>query len=122
MTEVEQLAEFVVRASYDDLSEAARQQLKIRVLNSLGCAIGAVDGEPIELVRAQLDDFGGTGRCTVIGGKQTAPDRAAFINSAMVRYLDFNDAYLAKGETSHPATTSGPCWRVSSMSVAAERT
>ena len=107
MTEVEQLAEFVVRASYDDLSEAARQQLKIRVLNSLGCAIGAVDGEPIELVRAQLDDFGGTGRCTVIGGKQTAPDRAAFINSAMVRYLDFNDAYLAKGETSHPSDNFG---------------
>ncbi len=48
MTEVEQLADFVVRASYDDLSEAARQQLKIRVLDSLGCAIGSVDGEPID--------------------------------------------------------------------------
>ncbi len=107
MTEVEQLAEFVVRASYDDLSDAARLQLKIRVLDSIGCAIGAVDAEPIELIRAQMDDFGGTGRCTVIGGGQTAPDRAAFVNSAMVRYLDFNDAYLAKGETSHPSDNFG---------------
>ena len=37
MTQAEQLTAFVVRASYDDLSEAARQQLKIRVLDSVGC-------------------------------------------------------------------------------------
>jgi 2-methylcitrate dehydratase len=85
MTRAEQLAAFIVRAAYDRLSEAARQQLKIRVLDSLGCAIGALDGEPIRLVRAQLDDFGGTGRCTLIGGGKTAPDRAAFYNSALVR-------------------------------------
>ena len=42
MTQAEQLAAFVVRASYDDLSEAARTQLKIRVLDALGCAIGAL--------------------------------------------------------------------------------
>jgi 2-methylcitrate dehydratase PrpD len=38
MTHAEQLAAFVVRASYDDLSATARQQLKIRVLDALGCA------------------------------------------------------------------------------------
>ena len=54
MTEVERLAEFVVRASYDDLSEAARDQLKIRVLDSLGCAIGAMSGEPVQLVHDQV--------------------------------------------------------------------
>lgn len=32
MTMVEELATFVVRASYDDLSEPAREQLKIRML------------------------------------------------------------------------------------------
>jgi 2-methylcitrate dehydratase MmgE/PrpD-like protein len=36
MTHAEQLAAFVVRASYDDLSATARQQLKIRVLDALG--------------------------------------------------------------------------------------
>ena len=41
MTKAEELARFVVRANYSDLSREAVQNLKIRVLDSLGCAIGA---------------------------------------------------------------------------------
>ena len=107
MTYVEQLARFVVRASFDDLSDQARQQLKIRILDALGCAIGALDYEPIRLIRAQIDDFGGNDACTMIGGGRSAPDRATFYNSALVRYLDFNDGYLAKGETCHPSDNLG---------------
>ena len=103
MTEVERLAEFAVRASYDDLSEAARDQLKIRVLDSLGCAIGAMGGEPVQLVRSHLAEFDRGGACTLIGGGEAAPDRAAFYNGALVRYLDYNDGYLAKGESCHPS-------------------
>jgi 2-methylcitrate dehydratase len=95
MTLVEQLAAFVVRASYDELSAKARDRLKIRILDSLGCAIGALKGEPIQLLRAQTEDFGGANHCKLIGGGRTAPDRAAFYNSALVRYLDFNDSFLA---------------------------
>jgi hypothetical protein len=36
MTLVERLAAFVVGASSDELSEPARDQLKIRILDSLG--------------------------------------------------------------------------------------
>jgi 2-methylcitrate dehydratase len=107
MTLVEQLATFVVRASYDELSTDARDQLKIRIVDSLGCAIGALKGAPIRLVRAQTEDFGGAGHCTLIGGGRTAPDRAAFYNSALVRYLDFNDSFLASGETCHPSDNLG---------------
>ena len=107
MTLVEDLAAFVTRARYADLSEAARQQLKVRVLDSLGCAIGALGAPPIEMVRQQVDDFGGSPQCTLIGGGQTAPDRAAFYNGALVRYLDFNDSYLARGETCHPSDNLG---------------
>ena len=107
MTQLEQLAKFVVRASHDNLSGAARESLKIRVLDSLGCAIGALEGEPIKLVRQHTDDFGGNGYCTLIGGGRTAPDRAAFYNSALVRYLDFNDSFLAPGETCHPSDNLG---------------
>jgi hypothetical protein len=46
MTLVEQFAAFVVDASYDELSPAARDQLKIRILDSLGRAIyRPVEGE-----------------------------------------------------------------------------
>src|SRR5512140_3093571 len=102
MSMVEQLAAFVVRARYEDMSEEARRQARIRILDALGCAIGALDGEPIRAIREQVEDFGGNGLCTLIGGGRTAPDRAALYNSALVRYLDFNDGYLAKGETCHP--------------------
>ncbi|MEO6887985.1 MAG: MmgE/PrpD family protein [Ktedonobacteraceae bacterium] len=107
MTEVEQLAAFVVRTGYDDLSEEARQQLKMRILDALGCAIGALEGPPIAMIRAQIEDFGGHPRVTLIGGDRTAPDLAALYNSALVRYLDYNDSFLAKGETCHPSDNVG---------------
>ena len=107
MTHAEELAAFVIDAGFEDFSEPALQQLKIRVLDSLGCAIGALDGDPIRMIRSHLDDFGGSEHCTLIGGGRTAPDRAAFYNGALVRYLDFNDSYLAKGETCHPSDNLG---------------
>ena len=104
---VHDLADFVGSATYDDLSDAATKQLKIRVLDSLGCAIGALDGEPIRALREHLADFGGAEKATLIGGGHTAPDRAALYNSALVRYLDYNDSYLATGETGHPSDNLG---------------
>jgi len=106
-TKSEELAAFVVRASYEDMSDEARRQLKIRIIDSLGCAIGALGGKPIQYIREHSRDFGGNELCTLIGEGRTSPDRAAFYNSALVRYLDFNDSYLAKGETCHPSDNLG---------------
>jgi 2-methylcitrate dehydratase len=107
MTQVEQLAAFAVQTRYEDLSEEARYQLKIRILDALGCAFGALEGPPIKMVRAQIEDFGGKPLVSLIGGGKTAPDRAALYNSALVRYLDYNDSYLAKNETCHPSDNLG---------------
>jgi 2-methylcitrate dehydratase len=107
MTEVQKLANFVSSRSYNDLSNDAVGELKIRLLDSLGCAIGALKGKPIKMLKEQLDDFGGNPLVSLIGGGKTAPDRAAFYNSALVRYLDFNDSYLAKNETCHPSDNIG---------------
>jgi len=108
MTVAEDLARFVVRASYADISNDAVLALKIRVLDALGCAIGALDSEPIRLIRAHTDEFGGAPLSTLIGGGKSSPDRAALYNGALVRYLDFNDSYLAKGETCHPNDNVAP--------------
>jgi 2-methylcitrate dehydratase len=108
MTDVERLARFVVTRTWDDISEAARSELKIRVLDALGCALGALGAAPIAAIRAQLDDFGGRPLCALIGGGATAPDRAALYNGALVRYLDFNDSYFAPGETCHPSDNFAP--------------
>jgi 2-methylcitrate dehydratase len=102
------LARFAAARSWDDISEAARGELKIRILDALGCALGALDAPPVRAIRAQLDDFGGRPLCTLIGGDRTAPDRAALYNGALVRYLDFNDSYFAPGETCHPSDNLAP--------------
>jgi 2-methylcitrate dehydratase len=104
---VHDLATFVKNASFKNLSEEAVKQLKIRLLDSLGTAIGAIEGPPVKSIRKMLDDFGGSEQSTLIGGGKTTPDRAALYNSGLVRYLDFNDSYLAKGETCHPSDNIG---------------
>src|SRR5512143_3638775 len=107
MTQAEQLAAFAASSSYDALSDLAREELKVRVLDGIGCAVGALKGEPVRILREQIEDFNGSGHCTLIGGGRAAPDRAALYNSALARYLDFNDSYLAKGETCHPSDNLG---------------
>jgi len=107
MTRAEELAAFVARTSYDMLSGKAREELKIRLIDSLGCMIGALAAEPVRIIRDQINEFNGSGLCACIGGGRTAPDRAAFYNSALVRYLDFNDSYLAPRETCHPSDNLG---------------
>ncbi|MCL5270291.1 MAG: MmgE/PrpD family protein [bacterium] len=102
-----QLARFVVGCTFEQLTPLIREATKIRVLDSLGCAWGAAGGGPIPLLRRQIEDFGGRPRCTLIGGGRTAPDLAAFYNGARVRYLDFNDSYLAPRETCHPSDNLG---------------
>jgi hypothetical protein len=106
-TEVQQLAAFVERVQYEDLSTEAAEQLKIRVLDTLGVAIGALDAGPMQAIRSLTEDLGGNPSSTLIGGGRTAPDRAAFMTSAQSRYLDFMDSYLAPGETCHPSDNFG---------------
>ena len=107
MTVVEQLAEFAVRSDVATLSRSTLLQLKIRILDALGCAFGGLDGDPVRRVRRFIADFSPDGRCTLIGGGRSAPDRAALYNGALVRYLDFNDSYLAPRETCHPSDNLG---------------
>lgn len=104
---VHELATFVKNASFNDLSDEAKKQLKIRLLDSLGTAIGAIEGPPVKSIREMIEDFGGSEMSSLIGGGKTTPDRAALYNSGLVRYLDFNDSYLAKGETCHPSDNIG---------------
>lgn len=50
MALVPDLAEFVSRADWQTLSNNARRRLKIRLVDSLGCAIGALEGGSISVV------------------------------------------------------------------------
>ncbi|HET6528423.1 MAG TPA: MmgE/PrpD family protein [Balneolaceae bacterium] len=104
---VHNLAQFIDKAAFNDLSDEAVNQLKIRLLDSLGTAIGAIEGEPVQAIRKMVKELGGSEQATLIGGGKTSLERAALYNSALVRYLDFNDSYLAKDETCHPSDNIG---------------
>src|ERR1700739_874144 len=107
MTQVETLAKYAARASFADLSAESRRQLRIHILDSLGCCIAALEAGPIQACREQVTEFGGAGPCTLSGGGKANPVYAAFWNTALVRYVDFMDNFLAQSETCHTADNFG---------------
>ena len=107
MTQVEALAKYAARASFADLSAQSRKQLPVHILDSIGCCIAALGAGPIEACRAQVADFGGDGPCALIGGSKANPIYAAFWHTALVRYVDFMDNFLAPTETCHTADNFG---------------
>ncbi len=101
------LAERMVRycqsLCYDDLPEAVVHEVKRRLLDSLGCALGAWNALPCRIARRMGEAVTVSDGATLWGTThKTLPDLAAFANGALVRYLDFNDTYLAK-EPAHPS-------------------
>ena len=109
-TYVEELAAFIDKVGYADLTDEARTQLKLRILNSIGCQLAALDGPPTKAVRDQITEFGGDqgGRCTLIGGGKASPDYAAFYNGSLLRYVDFMDNYMGKKQSGHPSDNLAP--------------
>src|ERR1700745_2307704 len=107
MTQVEALARYAALAKFDDLSAEPRKQLPVHILDSLGCCIAALGAGPIQACREQVAEFGGTGPCALIGGDQANPIYAAFWHTALVRYVDFMENFLAQTETCHTADNFG---------------
>jgi 2-methylcitrate dehydratase len=107
MTQVEALARYAARASFADLSTESRRQLPIHILDSVGCCIAALGAGPVDACRQQVAEFGAAAPCTLIGGGQANPIYAAFWHTALVRYVDFMDNFLAPTETCHTADNFG---------------
>jgi 2-methylcitrate dehydratase len=105
MTRAETLAAFVNRVRFEDISSEVLARLKHNLLDTLGCAIAALAGEPVRAVREQVQEVHSDGTSTLIGGGIAASHLAAFHNGALVRYVDFMDNYLAKKQSGHPSDT-----------------
>ncbi|MDQ6732645.1 MAG: MmgE/PrpD family protein [Nitrospirota bacterium] len=97
------LAEYAQSLRYGDLSPAVVHEVKRRVLDSIGCAMSAFHAPPCRIARSLAQSVKVADGATVWGTThRTLPDLATFANGALVRYLDFNDTYLAK-EPAHPS-------------------
>jgi 2-methylcitrate dehydratase len=102
-TLTQRLAEYAVGLDFADLPLAVVHEVKRRVIDSLGCAMGAWDAEPCAIARRVAAKYGAERGATLWGTQHRAPpDWAAFANGCLVRYLDFNDTYLSK-EPAHPS-------------------
>jgi 2-methylcitrate dehydratase len=104
---VDALAEFVVAAEPAHVPDDALMLLRRNVLDSVGCAIAALDGETVRVLRDQVESVGGQPRATLIGGGRSSVDQAALFNSVAVRYVDLLDTYLTPGGLCHPADNFG---------------
>jgi 2-methylcitrate dehydratase len=104
---VDALADFVVAAEPAHLPDDALMLLRRNVLDSVGCAIAALDGETVRVVRDQVESVGGQPRASLIGGGRSSVDQAALFNSVAVRYVDLLDTYLTPGGLCHPADNFG---------------
>jgi 2-methylcitrate dehydratase len=102
-TLAEQLAHLSVELKYEHLPAPVVHEVKRRVIDSVGCALGAWNAEPCVIARRVASAFSANGGATLLGTKhQAPPDWAAFANGCLVRYLDYNDTYLSK-EPAHPS-------------------
>ena len=85
---VERIAAFAAAARPEHLTSDTRRLFKRNILDSLGCAIGALQGQPFQALREQFQEFRTPGRCTLIGAGAVSADQAPLFNSGLVRYVD----------------------------------
>ncbi len=112
MNLAEKLADYVHSTNYQNVPENVVHETKKRIIDSLGCAIGAFSADPVKISRKVAETTRDSQGSTLFGTrKKTSPDLAAFVNGIMVRYFDYNDTYLSK-EPAHPSDNIGPCFSV----------
>jgi 2-methylcitrate dehydratase len=90
-----QIANFASHVSYETLPDEVVTAATQYLIDSLACAIAARDCEPagmgLRLARGAVPERY-PGRILLHGERSTA-ESAAFVNTAMIRNLDFNDQY-----------------------------
>lgn len=99
------IADFAHQVSYADLPPEIVAGARRRLLDSIGCALGGYGSEPVAIARRMAR---GGAPAQYPGRVLGSPDRASaetatFVNTAMIRYLDFNDGHHA----GHPSDMIG---------------
>jgi 2-methylcitrate dehydratase len=97
------LATYITGLSYDQLPAVTVHETKKHLLDTMACAFGGYASEPAIIARRVAAKHSGQPPARVFGtGAQTSIEMAGFANAVMVRFLDYNDTYIAKG-SGHPS-------------------
>ena len=103
----DKIANYAASTRFDHLTAEAAHAATQRLIDSIGCAVGAHDCEPAligrRLAKGQTPGKY-SGRVLCLGDNLPA-ESAAFINTAMIRNFDFNDRYPG----GHPSDCLGAC-------------
>lgn len=106
-TQVQRLAAYSLRGSFNDLSADSVSQLPVHILDCVSCCLSALGAGPVDAVHDQVLDFGAGNQVSLIGGGSSNPVYGAFWHTALVRYVDFMDNFLAPTETCHTGDNFG---------------
>ena len=97
------MAQFALSLRYDQIPEASIKEAKRFLLDSVGCALAALDHEDMQQAYKYVQALGGGEQATVIGhGTMANMPNAALMNSLLIRAMDYNDIYW-KQDPSHPS-------------------
>jgi 2-methylcitrate dehydratase len=105
----DRLAAFALETRFEQLPRAVVIEARRRLLDTLGCAIGALDGPAPRIAHGVARRACCDPPATLIGGGGSTPDWAAFANGVHIRYLDCNDTYLSL-EPAHPSDNWAAIW------------
>ena len=104
------LIDFASSLLYEDLPDAVVHDTKVRAVDSIATALGALEDERLRerwrFMSRRPIAYDAGGWAYGVESKLSLAD-AAFLNSTMTRWLDFNDTYLAR-EPAHPSDNFGP--------------
>ena len=101
------IAEYAAGLDPAVIGEGASHAMRNRLVDAVGCALGAFDGPPCVAARSIAATATAHPGASVIGlAEPSTPELAAFANGCLVRYLDFNDTYHTEGG-GHPSDMVG---------------
>ena len=97
------MAQFALSLTYDQIPQASLKEAKRFLLDSVGCALAALDHEDMRQAYEYIQMFGGHEQATVIGhGIKANLGDATLMNALLIRAMDYNDIYW-KQDPSHPS-------------------
>ena len=107
------IVDVVDKADYATIRPSTREALLGHLVDSVGCAAGGFDSEPARLAREIVRGTSAPVAASVAGVPSPVPvELAAFANTTMIRYLDYNDA----GRGGHPSDMFGALLAVAEAS------
>jgi len=101
------MAKFAIDLQYQDIPDESIWEAKRFLLDSVGCALAAVNNEDMAAMYRFTEKLGGTPEASVIGRDfKTNAANAALMNCLLTRALDYNDIYWEQ-DPSHPSDMIG---------------